>query len=179
MVTLLPSVVFGLVVLVHGFPSSVLAQDAILPKGDPRLQTVEQESAREKEARDERLKQQGQGSNYRVDGVRQGKTDKPTNSGEAVSPGNTGLSDPSVNPGQAAGMKKFRGHVLKSVKNLHTIQLRNGKQTTIEIDASTTGDKDVQVGDRISGKMTPQGRAIIIHIDKSKKGLKTENDERR
>lgn len=75
-----------------------------------------------------------------------------------------------MNPGQAAGMKKFRGRVLKSETNVHTIRLRNGKQAAIEIDANTTGDKDVRVGDHISGKMTPQGRAITIHIEKPKNG---------
>lgn len=167
MVAILPSVVLGLAVFLQASPS-VLAQDAILPKGDPRLQTVEPESVREKEARTKRLKQQGQGSNYRVDGVRQGGTTQPANSEEAASQESTGLSDPSVNPGQAAGMKKFRGRVLKAEENVYTIQLRNGKQATIEIDGNTTGEKDVQVGDRISGKMTPQGRAITIHIDKPK-----------
>ena len=170
MVTILPLIGLGLVFSLHGSLSAVMAQDAILPKGDPRLQTVEQQSTHDKEAHDERLKQQGQGSNYRVDGVRQGGTDNPASSREAVGQENTGLSDPSVNPGQAAGMKKYRGRILKSEKNVHTIQLRNGKQAKIEIDANTTGDKEVQVGDRISGKMTPQGRAITSHIDKSKKG---------
>ena len=170
MVTILPLIGLGLVFFIQSSPPTVMAQDAILPKGDPRLQTVEEESAGAKQARDERLKQQGQGSNYRVDGVRRGVTDDSSGSRETASQQSTGLSDPSVNPGQAAGMKKFRGRVLKSEKNVHTIQLRNGKQAKIEIDANTTGDKDVQVGDHISGKMTPQGRAITIHIDKPKKG---------
>lgn len=145
----------------QGILTAVTAQDAILPQGDTRLQTVEQESPHAREARNERLRQQGEGSSYRVEGVSQLVADTGATSQE-----NTGLSDPSVNPGQAAGTKTFRGRVLKSENNIHTIQLRNGKQAKIEIDANTTGDKDVQVGDRISGKLTPQGRAITIHIDK-------------
>ena len=148
----------------QGILTAVTAQDAILPQGDTRLQTVEQESPHAKEARNERLRQQGEGSKYRVEGVSQLVADTGATSQE-----NTGLSDPSVNPGQAAGTKTFRGRVLKSENNIHTIQLRNGKQAKIEIDANTTGDKDVQVGDRISGKLTPQGRAITIHIDKPAK----------
>ena len=145
----------------QGILTAVTAQDAILPQGDTRLQTVEQESPHAREARNERLRQQGEGSSYRVEGVSQLVADTGATSQE-----NTGLSDPSVNPGQSAGTKTFRGRVLKSENNIHTIQLRNGKQAKIEIDANTTGDKDVQVGDRISGKLTPQGRAITIHIDK-------------
>ena len=145
----------------QGILTAVTAQDAILPQGDTRLQTVEQESPHAREARNERLRQQGEGSSYRVEGVSQLVADTGATSQE-----NTGLSDPSVNPGQVAGTKTFRGRVLKSENNIHTIQLRNGKQAKIEIDANTTGDKDVQVGDRISGKLTPQGRAITIHIDK-------------
>lgn len=167
MITILPLIGLGLAFFLQGSLSAAMAQDAILPHGDPRLQTVEQQSTRDKEAHDERLKQQGQGSNYRVDGVRQGGTDKPASSREAAGQENTGLSDPTVNPGQAAGMKQFRGRILKSEKNVHTIQRRNGKQTKIEIDADTTGDTDVKVGDRVSGKMTPQGRAITIHKEKT------------
>ena len=146
----------------QGILTAVTAQDAILPQGDTRLQTVEQESPHAREARNERLRQQGEGSSYRVEGVSQLVADTGATSQE-----NTGLSDPSVNPGQAAGTKTFRGRVLKSENNIHTIQLRNGKQAKIEIDANTTGDKDVQVGDRISGKLTPQGRAITIHKEKT------------
>ncbi len=171
MVTLLSLIGFGLVFFLQGSVPAVMAQDAILPKGDPRLQTVEEESARRKQARQERLKQQGQGPDYRVDGVPQGITDDSMGRREAPSQQNTGLSDPSVNPGQAVGTKKFRGRVLKSENDVHTIQLPNGKQTKIEVDSNTTGDKEVQVGDHISGKMTPQGRAITLHIDKPKKGL--------
>jgi hypothetical protein len=156
-------------IFLQGSLTAVIAQDAILPQGDPRWQTVEQESPLAQEPRNERLKQQGQGSNYRVVSLSQLVADRSSGGTEATSQENTGLSDPSVNPGQAAGTKTFRGRVLKSENNIHTIQLRNGKQANIEIDANTTGDKDVQVGDRISGKLTPQGRAITIHIDKPAK----------
>ena len=107
----------------QGILTAVTAQDAILPQGDTRLQTVEQESPHAREARNERLRQQGEGSSYRVEGVSQLVADTGATSQE-----NTGLSDPSVNPGQAAGTKTFRGRVLKSENNIHTIQLRNGKQ---------------------------------------------------
>ena len=77
----------------------LLAQDAILPQGDPRLH----DNPQQREAtRDRLLKQHGQGSAYRVEGSRQ--------SGDANGRArqNTGLSDPSVNPGQATGMRVLR-----------------------------------------------------------------------
>ena len=163
---MLPLMCLAVGLFLQGAFTPVMAQDAILPHGDPRLQTVEQQSPREKETHDQRFKQQGQGSSYRLDGVPQAVADTSSGSREAAGQQNAGLSDPSVNPGQAAGMKKFRGRILKSESNVHTIQLRTGKQANIEVDANTTGDKDLHVGDHISGKMTPQGRAITIHIDK-------------
>ena len=167
MAALLPCISLCFALFLQGSLTQVMAQDAILPHGDPRLQTVEQEASRDKETRGQRLKQQGQGSGYRVDGVPQVVADSSSRSGDSASQQNTGLSDPSVNPGQSAGMKKFRGRILKSENNVHTIQLRNGKQATIETDGNTTGDTDLHVGDHISGKMTPQGRAITVHIDKA------------
>lgn len=58
--------------------SAVLAQDAILPQGDPRLK--EPDSAvqdRQEEIRKTRLKQQGQGENYRIEGALQGGSQGP------------------------------------------------------------------------------------------------------
>ena len=96
---------------------------------------------------------------------------------EAVrNPGNTGLSDPSVNQGQTARMKKFRGHVLRSME-LSPSGLRNGKQTTIEIDAETTGDKRCCRSATVFQQDDAAEDEPLSFIDKSEEGLKTENGE--
>ena len=43
-------------------------QEPILPHGDPRKKSSEEEKAKREEIRDQRLKQQGQGPNYRIEG---------------------------------------------------------------------------------------------------------------
>lgn len=53
----------------------VWSQEAILPQGDPRVRA--EDAAAQKETRDSRMKQQGQGSNYRVDGERPQSAGKP------------------------------------------------------------------------------------------------------
>jgi hypothetical protein len=145
---------------------SALAQDAILPHGDPRARDTEAEAARREQIRDERLKQQGQGPNYRIEGELQGNKEDSLGAHDAPpAPQDTGLSDPSVNPGQAAGMKEVRGRIVKSEENVHTVRMPNGKEATLQVDAATTGDKDLRPGDHISGTVSPQGRAIVIHKD--------------
>lgn len=100
-------------------PSFVSAGDAILPQGDPRLKGAgEAEQDRREEIRKNRLKQQGQGENYRVEGKLQGGSKGPKI--EDVTGHNreeTGIEDPSVNPGQASGLKTVRGRVVKSEEN--------------------------------------------------------------
>jgi hypothetical protein len=77
-----------------------------------------------------------------------------------------GLADPTVNPGQASGMRVVRGEVKQA--NLKTIVIEDskGKETTMSIDAATAGDRDVRPGDIITGTITGQGRAITIHKEK-------------
>jgi hypothetical protein len=143
----------------------VLGQEAILPHGDPRLRNDAQESQRREEIRDNRLKQQGQGSNYRIEGERQASAG-PGESGDGSSHGltrqDTGIEDPSVNPGQAAGMRSVRGRVIKSEADTHIIRQPSGVDTTLVVDARTAGDRDLQPGDVITGFVTPQGRAVAI-----------------
>ena len=82
--------------------SLALAQKAILPQGDPTEGSTQEQRD---DIRDKRLKQQGQGPNYRIEGQSpsRGKPDTDVKSGKG--PGlerqETGLSDPTVNPGQA------------------------------------------------------------------------------
>jgi len=75
----------------------------------------------------------------------------------------TGLADPTVNPGQASGMRVVRGEVKQASPKTIVIEDSKGKETTMSVDAGTAGDRDVRPGDIITGTITGQGRAITIH----------------
>lgn len=143
----------------------VFGQDAILPQGDPRARHDAQDAQRRNDIRDKRMKQQGQGSNYRVEGERQASAG-PGESGGGESHGmtrqDTGIDDPTVNPGQSSGMRSVRGRVIKSEADTHIIRQPSGDDTTLVVDARTAGDRDLHPGDVITGFVTPQGRAVAI-----------------
>ena len=141
----------------------VSAQEAILPQGDPRLREQPDKQQRG-EAGERRLKQQGQGQDYRVQGKPQGGKQAPT-AGEPTGPSRqeTGITDPSVNPGQASGMRVVRGEVKQATLKTIVVEDANGKEATMSIDAATAGDRDIRPGDVITGTMTAQGRAVAIH----------------
>lgn len=143
--------------------SFVSAQDAILPQGNPELQKPDGEGQDREEIRKKRLKQQGQGENYRVEGELQGGSRGPTSE---VKRGHdreqTGIEDPSVNPGQAAGLKTVRGRVLKSEESALTIEQVNGEEAVLTIDPETSLNTNVHPGDRVTGTVTNQGRAVVI-----------------
>jgi hypothetical protein len=141
----------------------VSAQDAILPHGDPRLRDQPGEPPRE-QAREQRLKQQGQGQDYRVEGKPQGgKQGSTARDPNGAGRQDTGISDPSVNPGQASGMRVVRGEVKQATLKTVVVEDANGKQTTMSIDAATAGDRDIRPGDVITGTVTGQGRAVALH----------------
>ena len=147
-------------------PLTSMAEDAILPHGDPRLRDNVQDMQRQEDIRDSRLKQQGQGPNYRVEGQLQGgqrgaRVDDPN----GLTSQDTGLSDPSVNPGQASDMEVVRGKVKQANPKIIIVEERNGKETTMSVDGTTEGDRDVRPGDVITGRITKQGLAIAIHKD--------------
>jgi hypothetical protein len=75
----------------------------------------------------------------------------------------TGIADPTVNPGQASGMRVVRGEVKQATLKMIVVEDANGKQTTMSIDAATAGDRDIRPGDVITGTVTAQGRAVSIH----------------
>ena len=75
----------------------------------------------------------------------------------------TGIADPSVNPGQASGMRVVRGQVKQATLKTIVVEDANGKQSTMSIDAATAGDRDIRPGDVITGTVTAQGRAVAIH----------------
>jgi hypothetical protein len=144
------------------------SQEAILPQGDPRLR--DQAGQQREEAKDSRIKQQGQGPNYRVEGKPQGGRRAATEGApQGLSRQETGIADPSVNPGQAAGMRVLRGKVKEAGIKSMVIEDRNGKQTTMSIDAATAGDRDIRPGDEVTGTVTAQGRAVAIHKEAATK----------
>ena len=141
----------------------VLSQEAILPQGDPRLRD-QPVDALHPDGEDSRLKQQGQGPNYRIEGKMQGGTGGTTaGAPNGLSRQETGISDPSVNPGQASGMRVLRGEVKQAGIKTIVIEDRHGKQVTMSIDAATAGDRDIRPGDVITSTVTAQGRAVAIH----------------
>jgi hypothetical protein len=145
------------------------SQEAILPQGDPKLRDQAGEQQGE-EAKDLRMKQQGQGPNYRVEGKPQAGAGGATQGApQGLSRQETGIADPSVNPGQAAGMRVLRGEVKQAGIKSIVIEERNGKQTTMSIDAATAGDRDIRPGDVITGTVTAQGRAVAIHKEAAAK----------
>ncbi len=147
----------------------VFSQEAILPQGDPRLREQPAEGQRQ-ERGDARLKQQGQGPNYRAQGKPQGGTGGTTaGAPNGLSRQDTGIADPTVNPGQASGMRVLRGEVKEAGIKTVVIEDRNGKQVTMSIDPATAGDRDIRPGDVITGTVTAQGRAVTIHKEASAK----------
>jgi len=144
--------------------ASVMAKDAILPQGDPRLKESDAtEQDRREETRKNRLKQQGQAENYRVEGKLQGGSKGPkVDDAKGHDRQGTGIEDPSVNPGQASGLKTVRGRVLKSEETALTIEQADGEETVLTIDPQTRLNTDLHPGDRITGTVTNQGRAVVV-----------------
>lgn len=156
----------GLIVLSSpAMTGTVLGQEAILPHGDPRLRADAQENQRREEIRDKRLKQQGQGPNYRVEGEPKpspGPREPVSRESHGLARQDTGIEDPSVNPGQSSGMRSVRGRIIKSEADTYTIRQPSGDDTTMVVDARTAGDRDLHPGDVITGIITPQGRAVTV-----------------
>lgn len=156
----------GIALVVSAVHTSPLAgQEAILPHGDPRLRDEAREAQRREEIRDNRLKQQGQGPNYRVEGEPQasaGSDDSRSGPSHGLTRQDTGMEDPSVNPGQSSGMRSVRGRIIKSEADTHVVRQPTGDDTTMVVDARTAGDRDLHPGDVITGIITPQGRAVAI-----------------
>jgi hypothetical protein len=147
--------------------SIVWAQEAILPQGDPRLQQPDAAAQdRQEEIRKNRLKQQGQGENYRVEGELQGGSRGPkSHAAKGHDRQATGIEDPSVNPGQAAGLKTVRGRVLKSEEHVLTIDIVKGKESALTVDPETKLPSELYPGDRITATVTNQGRAVMVRKD--------------
>jgi hypothetical protein len=131
-----------------------LSQQAILSQGDPQLETTAEDAARREAIRDSLLKQQESRPS-----ASQGESHDPN----GFTRQDTGLSDPSVNPGQASGMQSVQGRIIKSEGATHIVRQLSGPDATLMVDARTAGDKDLHPGDVITGLISPQGRAVVIH----------------
>jgi len=144
--------------------SPVLAGDIILPQGDRTLQESDVvDKDRGEEIRKNRLKQQGQAENYRIEGQHQGGSKGPKSPpGVGHNRQDTGIEDPSINPGQSAGLKTIRGRIFKSEANTLTIEQENGKETVLTIDPQTRLNTELHPGDRITATVTNQGRAVVV-----------------
>ena len=142
--------------------SPVLAGDIILPQGDRSLQEADEAHKRE-EIRKNRLKQQGQGEKYRVEGELQGGSKGPkTDPAIGHNRQDTGIEDPSVNPGQSVGLKTIRGRIAKSEANTLHIEQQNGKAIELTIDPQTRLNTELHPGDRVTATVTNQGRAVVV-----------------
>lgn len=148
--------------LIQILPAS--GQDAILPQGDPRLQDDAQEAQRREAIRDSRFGQQGQGPEGQFQGGARKSSVADT---KGKSHQDSGLADPSVNPGQAFGMRVVRGEVKQATLKTIVVEDSKGKETMMSVDAGTAGDRDVRPGDIITGTITGQGRAVAIHKEAS------------
>jgi hypothetical protein len=144
--------------------SPVVAGDIILPQGDRKLQESDAMGKdRGEEIRKNRLKQQGQAENYRIEGKLQGGSKGPkTSPTEGHNRQDTGIEDPSVNPGQSAGLKTIRGRILKSEANTHHLEQDNRQKTVLTIDPQTRLNTELHPGDRITAIVTNQGRAVAV-----------------
>jgi hypothetical protein len=144
--------------------SPVLAGDIILPQGNRSLQ---ESDAADKDHRGEirrnHLKQQGQAENYRIEGELQGGAKGPkTDPAVGHNRQDTGIEDPSVNPGQSAGLKTIRGRILKFDANTYNVEQENGKETVLTVDPQTSMNTKLHPGDRITATVTNQGRAVVV-----------------
>ena len=104
-------IVLGASLVFAGDPT--VGQRGVLPHGDATVTATsgpEHHSDRKEENREQRLKQQGQGPNYRIEGQPQsGRSSAPQTekgSGPGLHLQDTGVADPRVNPGQAEGSRR-------------------------------------------------------------------------
>jgi len=145
-------------------------QAIVLPQGDSEFRKTQEDPAPQEAARDSRLKQQGQGPN-RVEGTPQPGASGETEAGDRNNLGrqDTGLSDPTVNSGQASGMQSVQGRIVNSDGDTYTVRQLSGPDTKLTIDRYTAGDKKLVPGDVVTGLVTAQGRVVVIHKEVSAK----------
>jgi len=90
----------------------------------------------------------------------EGKDDTSTRPG--LERQDTGMSDPTVNPGQAASTRTVRGSVVRSQDGGYVIRDAKKREVKLMVDGETTGDTKLETGDYIKAKVTRENRAIAI-----------------
>jgi hypothetical protein len=132
---------------VQGVP--VFGQGIVLPQGDPQSKETKEDPA--------------------IEGTLQGGRSESTAGDRGTVRQDTGIEDPTVNPGQASGMQSIQGRIIKSDGDTHIIRQLGGPDATLTVDDHTAGDKKLHPGDVVTGLITPQGRAVAIHKEASAK----------
>lgn len=90
-------------------------------------------------------------------------SDRAENGGNGLALQDTGPADPSVNPGPATGMMSVQGRIMTSDEGRHVVRQLSGIDTALFVDARTKGDTNLSPGDVITGTITPQGHAVVLH----------------
>src|SRR5438105_3455796 len=81
----------------------------------------------------------------------------------ALADDKTGISDPSVNPGQAQGFRIVQGEVLKMEGNTYLVRDETGKEIRLTITKDSKIEKAFEVGDRIVAQVSDQGLVTLIN----------------
>ena len=81
----------------------------------------------------------------------------------AVAEDKTGISDPSVNPGQAQGFRIIQGEVLKMEGNTYLVRDETGKEIRLTVTKDSKIEKAFEVGDRIVAQVSDQGLVTLIN----------------
>ena len=81
----------------------------------------------------------------------------------AVAEDKTGISDPSVNPGQAQGFRIVQGEVLKMEGNTYLVRDETGKEIRLTVTKDSKIEKAFEVGDRIVAQVSDQGLVTLIN----------------
>jgi len=81
----------------------------------------------------------------------------------AVAADKTGISDPSVNPGQAQGFRIVQGEVLKMEGNTYLVRDETGKEIRLTVTKDSKIEKAFEVGDRIVAQVSDQGLVTLIN----------------
>src|SRR5438874_13753983 len=81
----------------------------------------------------------------------------------AVAEDKTGISDPSVNPGQAQRFRIVQGAVLKMEGNTYLVRHEPGKEIRLTITKDSKIEKAFDVGDRIVAQVSDPGLVTLIN----------------
>ena len=93
----------------------------------------------------------------------------------AVAEDKTGISDPSVNPGQTQGFRIVQGEVLKMEGNTYLVRDETGNEIRLTVTKDSKIEKAFEVGDRIIAQVSDQG--LVTLINKSETQPATDADK--